>query len=109
MAELSAITQLAQPRVSTHLAKLKEAGLVMDRREGVYVYYRISSTMQDSGLEALWKVLKNSGSDPLTQSKIAPGVIWSTLVPILRPILLTKANLKQLYINLKQFMPFTAY
>jgi predicted transcriptional regulator len=29
VAELAAITQLAQPRVSTHLAKLKEAGLVV--------------------------------------------------------------------------------
>ena len=34
VAELSAITRLAQPRVSTHLAKLKEAGLVRDRRAG---------------------------------------------------------------------------
>ncbi|MDH3903579.1 MAG: metalloregulator ArsR/SmtB family transcription factor, partial [Xanthomonadales bacterium] len=33
VAELAAITQLAQPRVSTHLAKLKEAGLVSDRRD----------------------------------------------------------------------------
>ena len=32
VAELSAITRLAQPRVSTHLARLKEAGLVRDRR-----------------------------------------------------------------------------
>ena len=40
VAELSAITQLAQPRVSTHLAKLKEAGLVRDRRAGVSAYYR---------------------------------------------------------------------
>jgi ArsR family transcriptional regulator len=35
VAELSAITRLAQPRVSTHLAKLKDAGLVRDRRAGV--------------------------------------------------------------------------
>ena len=28
VAELSSITRLAQPRVSTHLAKLKEAGFV---------------------------------------------------------------------------------
>ena len=35
VAELAAITQLAQPRVSTHLAKLREAGLVTDRRDGV--------------------------------------------------------------------------
>ena len=53
VAELSAITQLAQPRVSTHLAKLKEAGLVADRREGVYVYYRLSTRFRDSSLEAL--------------------------------------------------------
>ena len=33
VAELSAITRLAQPRVSTHLAKLKEAALVRDRHE----------------------------------------------------------------------------
>ena len=31
VAELSAITRLAQPRVSTHLARLKEAGIVRDR------------------------------------------------------------------------------
>ena len=43
VAELSAITQLAQPRVSTHLAKLKEAGLVIDRRQGVSVYYRMAN------------------------------------------------------------------
>ena len=39
VAELSAITRLAQPRVSTHLSKLKEAGLVRDRRSGVSAYY----------------------------------------------------------------------
>ena len=32
VAELSSITGLAQPRVSTHLAKLKEFDLVRDRR-----------------------------------------------------------------------------
>ena len=38
VAELTAVTGLAQPRVSTHLAKLKEAGLVRDRRSGVSAY-----------------------------------------------------------------------
>lgn len=40
VAELSAVLRLAQPRVSTHLAKLKEADLVRDRRAGVSAYYR---------------------------------------------------------------------
>src|SRR5512146_2965928 len=34
---------LAQPRVSTHLAKLKDAGLVRDRRAGVSAYYRANN------------------------------------------------------------------
>jgi 2-polyprenyl-3-methyl-5-hydroxy-6-metoxy-1,4-benzoquinol methylase len=70
VAELAAITQLAQPRVSTHLARLKEANLVADRREGVYVYYRISPAFQDPNLRALWEVLRNSEADPLVQQDL---------------------------------------
>jgi SAM-dependent methyltransferase len=67
VAELAAITQLAQPRVSTHLAKLKEACLVSDRREGVSVYYRMATNIADSSLEALWKLLRENTDDPLIQ------------------------------------------
>lgn len=67
VAELAAITQLAQPRVSTHLAKLKEAGLVSDRREGVFVYYRMASNIADESLDAFWRLLRVSTSDPLVQ------------------------------------------
>lgn len=44
VAELSSVLRLAQPRVSTHLAKLKESGLVRDRRAGVSAYYRFNET-----------------------------------------------------------------
>lgn len=70
VAELAAITQLAQPRVSTHLAKLKEAGLVNDRREGVFVYYRMAGKIADSGLKSLWELLRTSTRDPLIQQDI---------------------------------------
>lgn len=70
VAELSAITQLAQPRVSTHLAKLKDAGLVSDRREGVFVHYRLATNIADKSLEALWKLLRSSTSDPLIEQDI---------------------------------------
>lgn len=63
--ELSAITQLAQPRVSTHLARLKEAGMVTDRREGVFVYYKISASTGDPSLDALWNILRRNTDDPL--------------------------------------------
>jgi ArsR family transcriptional regulator len=70
VAELAGITQLAQPRVSTHLAKLKEAGLVSDRRDGVFVYYRIASTIGDSTLDDVWQLLRRNTDDPLIQQDL---------------------------------------
>jgi ArsR family transcriptional regulator len=70
VAELSAITQLAQPRVSTHLAKLKEAGLVIDRRQGVSVYYRMSSGIEDDSLRSMWEVLRGNTEDPLIRQDL---------------------------------------
>ena len=65
VAELSAITQLAQPRVSTHLAKLKEAGLVRDRRAGVSAYYRYEEDSLDPAQRALWASISAGSDDPL--------------------------------------------
>lgn len=65
VAELSAITQLAQPRVSTHLAKLKEAGLVRDRRSGVSAYYRFDDVALDPAQRALWQSISQGSDDPL--------------------------------------------
>ena len=70
VAELAAITQLAQPRVSTHLARLKEAGLVTDRRAGVFVYYRIARQGADEALDALWQLLRKNTRDPLAQQDL---------------------------------------
>ena len=53
VAELSAVTRLAQPRVSTHLAKLKDIGLVRDRRAGVSAYYRFNAEAAPA-LVGLW-------------------------------------------------------
>jgi len=65
VAELSAITRLAQPRVSTHLAKLKDAGLVRDRRAGVSAYYRFEEAALDAAQRALWQTLRAGSDDPL--------------------------------------------
>jgi len=53
VAEISSVLGLAQPRVSTHLAKLKEAGLVRDRRAGVSAYYRCNDSEADGAGELL--------------------------------------------------------
>jgi DNA-binding transcriptional ArsR family regulator/protein-L-isoaspartate O-methyltransferase len=68
VAELAAITRLAQPRVSTHLAKLKEHGLVRDRRSGVSAYYRFAEDDLDTAQQALWKALSEGADDPLLRS-----------------------------------------
>lgn len=65
VAELAAVTRLAQPRVSTHLARLKEAGLVRDRRAGVSAYYRFAEDDMDKAQRALWKALSDGADDPL--------------------------------------------
>ncbi len=64
VAELSAALRLAQPRVSTHLAKLKEAGLVRDRRAGVSAYYRFNESGFD-GAGDLLRVLEDGVDDAL--------------------------------------------
>jgi DNA-binding transcriptional ArsR family regulator len=64
VAELSAVMRLAQPRVSTHLAKLKEAGLVRDRRAGVSAYYRVNTEL-DAKSAALLHSLHANVSDGL--------------------------------------------
>ncbi len=40
--ELTAALNLSQPKISRHLALLRSAGLLMDRRQGQWVYYRLN-------------------------------------------------------------------
>jgi ArsR family transcriptional regulator, arsenate/arsenite/antimonite-responsive transcriptional repressor len=40
--ELSGALDEIQPKISRHLALLREAGLVLDRRQGQWVYYRLN-------------------------------------------------------------------
>lgn len=78
VAELAAVLQLAQPRVSTHLAKLKEANLVRDRRAGVSAYYRANSE-GDEHQHLLLKSLRESIDDALLREDATrvPGVLAS--------------------------------
>jgi ArsR family transcriptional regulator len=42
--DIMAVLDLPQSTVSRHLSYLRNAGLVDDRRQGVWMYYRINST-----------------------------------------------------------------
>ena len=62
VAELTRITDLPQPRVSTHLRRLREAGLVRDRREGGSSFYALDDGM-DAAARELWTVLRRQLDD----------------------------------------------
>ena len=53
--ELTGILGLAQSGVSRHLGLLKDAGLVREERDGVYVYYRLARPQGDDS--PLWQLL----------------------------------------------------
>ena len=61
VAELTEVTDLAQSRVSTHLARLKRAGLVQDKRSGNAAYY--SAVNHDGEASTFWNLLRGTLDD----------------------------------------------
>lgn len=57
VAELTTITQLRQSRVSTHLGRLKEAGLVRVRRQGTSSFYRLNQAGMGEETARLWAMM----------------------------------------------------
>ena len=45
--ELTAALALSQPKISRHLASLRQCGLLQDSREGQWVYYQINPQLPD--------------------------------------------------------------
>src|SRR3954464_10357712 len=69
--ELTGILGLAQSGVSRHLGLLKEAGFVVEEKDGGFTYYRLSESMTD-GQQALWLTLQDqfarSADDPAVRA-----------------------------------------
>jgi ubiquinone/menaquinone biosynthesis C-methylase UbiE/predicted transcriptional regulator len=57
--ELMEVLGMAQSRVSRHLAILREAGLIRDRRDGTYVFYRFAVPAQGAWRET-WELVRRS-------------------------------------------------
>jgi ArsR family transcriptional regulator len=45
--ELTAALAVSQPKISRHLASLRQCGLLQDSREGQWVYYQINPELPD--------------------------------------------------------------
>ncbi len=63
VAELTRVTRLPQSRVSTHLGRLREAGLVRDRRSGASSFYALNEAGMTEDCRRLWAALRESTDD----------------------------------------------
>lgn len=67
--ELAAVLGQRQSTISTHLAKLKDAGLVQDRRSGTRSFYRIPDGGIDGPAERLWALAaERLAGDPVFEA-----------------------------------------
>jgi ArsR family transcriptional regulator len=67
VAELVSITELAQSRVSSHLGRLREAGLLRMRPEGASTFYALNDAMPGEGRK-LWELVRSRLSDRVLES-----------------------------------------
>jgi ArsR family transcriptional regulator len=67
VAELVTITELSQSRVSTHLGRLRDAGLLRVRPAGVSTFYARNDAMPEEGRE-LWDVVHGKLADRVLES-----------------------------------------
>jgi ArsR family transcriptional regulator len=59
--ELTAALQLSQPKVSRHLAQLRTCGLLVDRRVGQWVFYRLNPELPHWAQEIITLTAESNG------------------------------------------------
>ncbi|MGI9591263.1 MAG: ArsR/SmtB family transcription factor [Myxococcota bacterium] len=69
--ELMEVLGMAQSRVSRHLAILREARLIRDRRDGTYVFYRFDIPAEGPWGDAWRLVRRGLGDDPTAERDAA--------------------------------------
>jgi SAM-dependent methyltransferase len=68
VAELVGITEIGQSRVSTHLGKLREAGVLRDRRVGANTFYSLNEGAMPAGARSIWTLVARETKDRLLDS-----------------------------------------
>ena len=67
VAELVTITELAQSSVSTHLGKLRDAGLLRDRRVGASTLYAMNDGNMPDGAKGVWSLVRSEIKDTVLE------------------------------------------
>jgi ArsR family transcriptional regulator len=65
VADLSAATELGQSRVSTHLGRLREAGIVADRKVGTATYYSLNDDAMAPCARQVWSLVRAEVDDDI--------------------------------------------
>jgi ArsR family transcriptional regulator len=60
--EITHALALPQPKISRHLATLRDAGLVSDRREGLWIHYRLHPELPAWAAEILAVTSRTNGN-----------------------------------------------
>ena len=63
--ELVAALDLSQPKISRHLAALRDAGLLTSRRDAQWVFYHINSTLPDWQQQVIAAALIGIKTEPV--------------------------------------------
>lgn len=70
--ELTHALRLSQPKISRHLAMLRDAGIVQGRREGLWIYYSLHSDLPVWALSILDSALQGSeGAEPFISDTLS--------------------------------------
>jgi len=69
--ELTQALDLLQPKMSRHLAKLRGSSLLLDSREGQWVYYQLNPSLPAWVLETLDVLVKQFDSNAEHQQDLA--------------------------------------
>jgi len=72
--DLMAVLGMAQSRVSRHLAILREAGLLADRRDGTFVFYRVNPSLPQRWRDA-WTLVMGARADDPTAARDTAALV----------------------------------
>lgn len=68
VADITSVTELAQSRVSTHLGRLKDAGLLRVRRVGASTYYAVNEGAMPEPARRMWELVRGEVDDSVLES-----------------------------------------
>ena len=68
VADITSITELAQSRVSTHLGRLKDAGLLRVRRVGASTFYAVNDRAMPEPARRIWELVRGEVDDGVLES-----------------------------------------